>query len=157
MPTWGRALANGYGAILGRAWEMAVEQRGFARVGITHEADLGDQPQLEQKFPLGAGFARLREARRLADAGGEVAVAEPAAAALAQHEPLPVLGEVAYQFALSADARDRVFDGFVFQVDPRRALALREVRMTGRLAVLTGILVASPVSPSSSSSASSSR
>ena len=42
------------------------EQRGFAGVRITDQADLGDDAQFEQKIAFLARLARLRETRRLA-------------------------------------------------------------------------------------------
>ena len=54
----------------------------LAGVGIADQADVGEQLQLEVKVELFAGLAGLHLARRAIGGGGEVRVAEPAAAAL---------------------------------------------------------------------------
>ena len=103
MPICGCSVVNGYGATLGRAWEMAVSKRGFARVRITDEADFGHDAQFQKKIALVARLARLRETRRLARGGGEVAIAQSAASAFAQNKLLSVFGEVGDQFAFGSN------------------------------------------------------
>src|SRR5205807_772634 len=67
------------------------EQSRFAGIGISYQADLGDNPQLQQKFAFFTRFARLSKARGLAGCGREIAIALTAAAAFAQYETLAVL------------------------------------------------------------------
>ena len=80
------------------------QQGGFAGVGITDQADLGHDAQLEQEVAFVARLARLGEARGLARGGGEVAVAQAAASAFAQDEALAVLGQVGDQLAFGLRA-----------------------------------------------------
>ena len=75
------------------------EQRGLAGVRITDQADLGHDAQFEEKIAFPARLARLRETRRLARGGGEIAIAQTAAPAFAQNKLLAVFGEVGDQFA----------------------------------------------------------
>ena len=76
-----------------------LEQGGLAGVRVADQADIGDHAQFEQEIAFLARLARLREARGLSPRRGEVAVAQAAATAFAQHELLTVLGEVGDQFA----------------------------------------------------------
>ena len=75
------------------------EQRGLARVRITDEADLRHDAQFQKVFAFRAGFARLRETRRLMARGGEIAIAQAAASAFAQNKLLAVRREVGDEFA----------------------------------------------------------
>src|SRR2546421_139698 len=76
------------------------EKSRFAGVGIADQSNVGDDAQLDQELPLFARLSRLREARSLPRGRDEVAVAQAAASAFAEHELLPVLGEVGDEFAL---------------------------------------------------------
>ena len=94
------------------------EQRGFAGVGVADESDLGDEAQLEEVVAFVARFAGLGEARGLVAGGGEVAVAQAAAATFAQDELLAVLGEVGDKFGVfGGKLGTRRVGGFVGQVD----------------------------------------
>ena len=75
------------------------EQSGLARVRITDQADFRDDAQFQKKIAFVARLARLRETRRLARGGGEIAIAQSAASAFAQNKLLPVLREVGDEFA----------------------------------------------------------
>ena len=75
------------------------EQRGLARVRITDQPDFRDDAQFQKKIAFVARLARLRETRRLARGGGEIAIAQSAATAFAQNELLPVLRQVGDEFA----------------------------------------------------------
>ncbi len=86
------------------------EQRGLARVRITDEADFRDDAKLQQKIAFVARLAWLRESRRLARGGGEIAIAQSAASAFAQNKLLPVLREVGDEFAFGGN------DGKFFRV-----------------------------------------
>ena len=101
------------------------EQRGLARVRITDQPDLGHDAQFEKIIAFPARFARLRETRRLARRGGKIAVAQTAAPALAQHELLPVFGEVGDQFALSRFAGGKFPRVFPAQINFLRQHAAR--------------------------------
>ena len=93
------------------------QQRGLARVGIADQAHLGDDAQLEEKLAFLARFPGLGEARGLAPGGGKVPVAQPAAPALAEDEPLPGVGKINHQLAfLVGWARRARFDRFGRQV-----------------------------------------
>jgi hypothetical protein len=61
------------------------EQRALARVGLTHQPDVGDELQHQLELPLLALLAGLPFARRLVRRGGESRVA-PTAASAARHE-----------------------------------------------------------------------
>ncbi len=82
------------------------EQRGFARVGVADEPDLGHDAQLQQVIAFLARLTRLREPRCLARGGGKVPVAQSAAPAFAQHELLAVFGEIGNQFPLGRNHRE---------------------------------------------------
>src|ERR1035437_618592 len=75
------------------------EQRGFARVRITDEADFGDDAKFQKVFAFHARLARLRETRRLAARRREITVAQTAAPAFAQDKLLAVFREVGDEFA----------------------------------------------------------
>jgi hypothetical protein len=77
MPICGCSVVNGYGATLGRAREMAVSKRGFARIRITDQADLRHDAQFKKIITLLARFARLGEARRLARAVAKLRLPNP--------------------------------------------------------------------------------
>ena len=76
------------------------EQRRFAGVRIADQAHVRDDAQFQQKFAFFAGFARLREARRLSRGGGKVAVAQSTAAAFSKDKLLAVVGQISNQLAL---------------------------------------------------------
>ena len=84
-------MVNGYGAIFGRALEMALEQRRLAGVWITDEADFGDDAKFQPVITFGAVFAGLSEAWCLAARGGEISISQSAASTFAQNKLLPVL------------------------------------------------------------------
>ncbi len=88
------------------------EQRGLARVRITDEADFRDDAEFQQKIAFVARLARLRESRRLARGGGEIAIAQSAAPAFAQNKLLPVLRKVGDEFAFDGIRHGR-FTGVV--------------------------------------------
>jgi len=93
------------------------EQRGLASVRIADEADFSDDAQLKQKIAFVAWFARLRESRRLARSGGEIAIAQSAASAFAQDKLLSVRGEVGDQFALLQIAGGSFHRVFLAQIN----------------------------------------
>src|SRR5207248_8828728 len=67
---------------LGTCAREARDERRLARVRESHQSDVGQEPQLQLDASLFALGARLRETRRLQRRGGEVHVAQAAAAAL---------------------------------------------------------------------------
>ena len=75
------------------------EQRRLAGVGQAHEADVGDQPQLEVDRALLARLAALGVRGRLVGRGLEVRVAEAAATAARDHDLLADGDEVRDQGA----------------------------------------------------------
>ena len=95
----GRQGGEGVVGDLGARPGDAADERGLAGVGVADDADVGEQLQLELEVLLLALGAGLREARRLVGGGGEVHVAEPAAAALADHEGRAGLAHVGEDLA----------------------------------------------------------
>ena len=73
---------------LGPGCREGRQERGLARVGKAHEADVGDEPQLQPQAALLAGLALLGMLGRLVGGRGEVRVAEAASAAPRHHEAL---------------------------------------------------------------------
>ncbi len=68
----------------------ARDQRGLARVRQPHEADIGQQLQLQLEPPFLAGQPTLGEPRRLPGRGGEALVALATAASSGRRRPLAV-------------------------------------------------------------------
>src|SRR5262249_55943879 len=64
------------------------QQSRLAGIGTADQAHFRDNSQFKEKVTCFAGFAGLREARRLAAGRGEVAVAESASASFAQDKLL---------------------------------------------------------------------
>ena len=89
------------GRDLGRGGGQRAEQRRLAGVRQPDEPDVRDQPQLEAQLALLAGLALLRVLGRLVGGRREVDVAEPAAAALGDHDLLADGDEVGDQPARS--------------------------------------------------------
>ena len=77
----------------------AGHQRGLARVRKAHDADVGQEPELEPEPALLAGFAGIRVARRASRGGGEAGVAPAPAPAPGDGEPLAMAGEIAEEEA----------------------------------------------------------
>ena len=95
----GRERGEGVVGDLGARPGDAADQRGLAGVGVADDAHVGQQLQLELEVLLLPLCAGLREARRLVGGGGEVHVAEAAAAALADHEARAGLAHVGEDLA----------------------------------------------------------
>ena len=72
------------------------QQRGFAHVGIAHEAHVRDQLELQLDLPFPGKSAGFGEIRRLADGILEHDVAFSASAAFGCHEGLAVLRQVCH-------------------------------------------------------------
>ena len=67
---------------LGLGCRDARDERGFAGVGVAHQANVGQQLQFESVVALFAGASQFVLAGRLVNAGGKVLVAASAAPAL---------------------------------------------------------------------------
>ena len=92
------------------------EQRRFAGVRAADEADVGEELELEQQPPLGAGLAHLREPRRRVARRLERGVAAAAAAAARDAQRLAVRHELAHQppaLLVADDGARRHADGAV--------------------------------------------
>ena len=74
MPICGCSVVNGYGAILGRAREIAVRSVRLPCVGISHQANLGENAELEEEVPFLTGFPRLSKPWGLTGGGCKVPV-----------------------------------------------------------------------------------
>src|SRR6266436_1073145 len=70
------------------------EQGRFAGVGITNEADLGNDSQFKKEIAFMAGFAGLGKARRLACCRGKVAISQAATPAFTKDESLAMGDEI---------------------------------------------------------------
>src|SRR5437867_319521 len=70
------------------------DERGFPSVGVSDQADIGQQLQLQPQAALFAGTAGLMFRRRLVRGGGETGVAAAAPASVCYQEPLAGRGEV---------------------------------------------------------------
>ena len=95
------------GAAIFAVAEMAFGISGFFVEALGRESPLPSPESLALWAPRGldpdliaflARFTGLGKSRRLAGRSGEVAVAQPAPAALAQHQTLAMLGQVGHQF-----------------------------------------------------------
>src|SRR5947208_8177136 len=98
-PDLGMQRRKGIGRNLWARVGNSGQQRGFTRIGIADEADIGDNPQFKKEIPLSSLFTGLREAWRLASGGCEIPVAQPAASALAKDKALAVFSQISNQFA----------------------------------------------------------
>src|SRR5438552_5759515 len=78
------------------------EQSGFAGIGVADKSNVGDETQLQEELAFVAWLARLRKTRGLPGGGGEIAVAQSASAALAENEPLAVVGKIRPQLAFAS-------------------------------------------------------
>ena len=73
------------------------EQRTLARIGKAHQSHVGQHLQFENESPFVALFARLGVARRLVGGAFEMPVAETSAAAMQQHQPFSVGGNLPHR------------------------------------------------------------
>ena len=84
---------------LGPGGGQGRQKRGLAGVRQPHQADVGDEPQLQADPALFARLALLGVLGRLVGGGGEVDVAEAAPTAAGDHQRLTRRHEVADQLA----------------------------------------------------------
>src|SRR5207253_3876716 len=70
------------------------DQRRFARVRQSNDADVGDQLQFNEQLALFTCIARLRKSRRLTSGRREMLVAPPAAPTLRDEHTLALVGEI---------------------------------------------------------------
>lgn len=96
---WGQG-GERVGGDLGAGFGDGRQEGGLAGVGISDDADIGDDTEFESVIALLAGFAGLGEAGCLETGRGEVAIAETAASTFAKDEALTVGGQVADKLAL---------------------------------------------------------
>ena len=97
---------EGVSGDLGPGVRHGGQQAGLAGVGVAHQSDVGDRPQLEPQPELLAGRAVLREARRAAVRVREGGVAAPAHAAGGDQRALAHLDQVRQHLAAVGVARD---------------------------------------------------
>ncbi len=97
----------------------ARDEGGFADVGITHEADVGEDAEFQTVSAFFTGAAELVFARGLMGGGSEVLVAAPAATAASDNEALVGAGEVVDELAgvsVEEHGADGNFEDGVFAV-----------------------------------------
>ena len=116
-------LERGEGVVgdLGVRGREARDERGLAGVGEAHQADVGEQLQLQPQPALFAGLARVGAARGAVGGAGEAGVAAAAAPSASRHPALAGRGEVEQPLAalfLEKDRPDRHADEGVFAFAP---------------------------------------
>ena len=93
-----RGLHGGEGVVgnLRTGIAQRRQQCRLARIGKAHQSDVSQQFQFQDDGHLLHRFPRLGIARCLVRSGAELEVAQSAAAALQQHNLLPVVGNITY-------------------------------------------------------------
>ena len=90
----GEGIVRDFGGRAGRC----RQQRRFAGIWQASQTHIRNQPQLEPEIALVAGFAQLRDSRRLASRGLEMNIAESATATPGDPECLALFGQVGNDF-----------------------------------------------------------